>query len=116
MWKDRQSHQSSMIDLVIASNSAHVLMVEVVADLYTGSDHETLCWEFNDRGNDKWEIHTVATRRWKIQKLVKNEEKNKEGEWRQVWMNRIFPDGKPSLLSPLYHISVFKGFLDDIFG
>jgi hypothetical protein len=31
-------------------------------------------------------------------------------------MNRIFPDGQPSLLSPLDQISVFKGSLDDIFG
>jgi hypothetical protein len=31
-------------------------------------------------------------------------------------MNRIFPDGRPSLHSPLDQISVFKGFLDHIFG
>jgi hypothetical protein len=31
-------------------------------------------------------------------------------------MNRIWADGKPSLLSPLDQISVFKGFPDDIFG
>jgi hypothetical protein len=45
-----------------------------------------------------------------------NDEKNEEEEWRQEWMNRICPDGKPSLLSPLDQISVFTGFLDDIFG
>jgi hypothetical protein len=47
---------------------------------------------------------------------VKDDEKNKEEEWRQEWINRICPDGKPSLLSPLDQISVFKGFLDDIVG
>jgi hypothetical protein len=115
-WKGGHSHRSSTIDLVIASNSAQVSMVEIATDLYTGSDHETLCWEINDGGNDKWETHTVATPRWKIRKPVKNDEKNEEEEWRQEWMNRICPDGQPSLHSPLDQLSVFKGFLDDIFG
>jgi hypothetical protein len=42
-WKGGQSHQSSTIDLVIASTSAQVSMVEIGIDLYTGSDRETLC-------------------------------------------------------------------------
>jgi hypothetical protein len=96
----RQSHRSSMIDLVISSNSAQVSMIEIATDLYTGSDHETLVGEINDEGNEKWETHTVATPRKMIRKLVKNDEKNEEQEWRQQWMNRICPDGKPSLLSP----------------
>jgi hypothetical protein len=91
-WKGGQSHRSSTIDLVIASNSAQVSMVEIATNLYTGSDHEKLCWEINDGGNDKWETHTVATPHWKIRKLVKNDEKKEEEEWRQEWMNRIFPD------------------------
>jgi hypothetical protein len=114
-WKGGQSHRSSVIDLVIDSNSPQDSMVEISTDLYTGSDHETLCWEFNDGGNDKWETHTVATPCYKIRKPVKHDEKNNEEEWRQEWMNRICPDGKPSLLSSLAQISVFKGFLDDIF-
>jgi hypothetical protein len=75
-----------------------------------------VCWEINDGGSDKWETHMIATPRWKIRKPVKNDEKNEEEEWRQEWMNRICPDGTLSLLSPLDQISVFKGFLDDIFG
>jgi hypothetical protein len=110
--KGGQSHRSSTIDLVISSNSAQVSMVDIAIDLYTGSDHETLYWEINDGGNGKWETHTVATPRWKIRKPVKDGE---EG-WQQEWINRICPDGKPSLLSPLDQISVFEGFLDDIFG
>jgi hypothetical protein len=42
-WMGTPSHQSSMIDLVIACNSGQVSMVEIATDLYTGSDHETLC-------------------------------------------------------------------------
>jgi hypothetical protein len=60
MWKGGHSHRSSTIDLVIASNSAQVSMVEIVTDLYTESVHETLSWEINDGGNDKWETYTVG--------------------------------------------------------
>jgi hypothetical protein len=45
-----------------------------------------------------------------------NVEQNEEGEWSQEWMNQICADGQPSLLSPLEQISVFKRFLDTIFG
>jgi hypothetical protein len=68
--------RSSTIDLVIASNSVQVSMVEIATDLYTGSDHERLSWEINDGGNDKWETHTVATPRWKIRKPVKDDEED----------------------------------------
>jgi hypothetical protein len=73
-WKGGQSNRSSTIDLVIASNSAQVSMVEIATYLYTGSDHETLCWEINDGGNDKWETHTVATPRWKIDVIYEGEQ------------------------------------------
>jgi hypothetical protein len=49
-WKGGENHRSSTIELVIASHSAQVSMVEIASDLYTGSDHETLCWEIDDRG------------------------------------------------------------------
>jgi hypothetical protein len=49
-WKGGLSHRSSTIDLVIASNSAQISMVEIATDLYTGSHHETLCWEINNGG------------------------------------------------------------------
>jgi hypothetical protein len=115
-WKSGPSHASHTIDLVIASNPAQVLMVGIGIDVYTGSDHQMSCWEINNGGNCKWEIHTIATPCWKIRKMVQSEEKSEKEEWRQEWMNRICLDGKPSLLSPLDQISVFKGCLDDNFG
>jgi hypothetical protein len=58
-------------------------MVEIETDLYTGSDHETLCWAINDGGIDRWATHTVATSRRRIRKPVKDDEKNEEEEWRK---------------------------------
>jgi hypothetical protein len=49
-WKGGKNHRSSTIDLVIASHSAQVSMVEIGSDLYTGSDHDKLCWEIDDGG------------------------------------------------------------------
>jgi hypothetical protein len=43
MWKGRNNQRSSTIDLVIASDEAEVSMAEIAADLFTGSDHKTLC-------------------------------------------------------------------------
>jgi hypothetical protein len=53
-----------MIDLVIASSSAQVSMVEIATALFPGSDHKTLSWNINDGGNDKYKTHTVPTPRW----------------------------------------------------
>jgi hypothetical protein len=47
-WKGGNSHRSSTIGLVIASNKAQLSMAEIVTDLYTGSDHETLCLEIDE--------------------------------------------------------------------
>jgi endonuclease/exonuclease/phosphatase family metal-dependent hydrolase len=47
-WKGGTNHRTSTIDLVIASDAANISMVEVASDLYTGSDHETLCWEIDE--------------------------------------------------------------------
>jgi hypothetical protein len=80
-WKGGQTHQSSIIDLVNAFNSAEVSKVEIATDLYSGSDHGRLCRVINNEGNDKWEIYTVANPSWTDPKPVNNDEKNKEQEW-----------------------------------
>jgi hypothetical protein len=78
-WKGGQIHRSSMIDLVIASNSAQVSMVEIATDLYTGSDHETLCWEINDGDNDKWETHGSYSTLEDLETGEKRREKRRGG-------------------------------------
>jgi hypothetical protein len=57
-------------------------MVEIATDLYTGSDHETVCWEINNGGNDIWDTTTVATPPWKLPQPVKNDVHTEEEEWR----------------------------------
>jgi hypothetical protein len=47
-WRRGKNHRSSTIDLFIASNKAQLSMAEIATDLYTGSDHETLCWEIDE--------------------------------------------------------------------
>jgi hypothetical protein len=56
------------------------------------------------------------TPRWKIREPIKDDEKDEEDEWRQEWMNRLYLGGEPRLLMPLEQISLFKSYLDDIFG
>jgi hypothetical protein len=58
---------------VIASNETGVSMVEISSDLYTDSDHETLCWEINEIGNtrDTGELQKIETTRWKIRQPLK---------------------------------------------
>jgi hypothetical protein len=46
-WKGGKNYRPSTIDLVIATNAAQVSIAEIASDLYTGSDHETLCWEID---------------------------------------------------------------------
>jgi hypothetical protein len=115
-WKGKKNHRSSTIDLVIASNAAQVSIVEIASDLYTGSDHETLCWEIDEGGNMEWTTQQDLTPRWKIREPIKDDEKDEEDEWRQEWINRLYLGGEPRLLMPLEQISLFKSFLDDIFG
>jgi hypothetical protein len=52
-WKGEKNHRSSTIYLVITSNTAQVSMAEIASNLYTGSDHETLCSEINEGGSDE---------------------------------------------------------------
>jgi hypothetical protein len=115
-WKGGKNHRPSTIDLVIASNAAQGSIVEIASDLYTGSDHETLCWEIDEGGNKEWTTQQDLTPRWKIREPIKDDEKDEEDEWRQEWMNRLYLGGEPRLLMPLEQISLFKSFLDDIFG
>jgi hypothetical protein len=115
-WKGGKNHRSSTIDLVIASHSAQVSMVEIASDLYTGSDHETLCWEIDDGGWESWETHKISSPGWKIRKPFKDDERDEEEEWRQEWKSRLYPNGHSTPRTPLDQISLFKGFLDDIFG
>jgi hypothetical protein len=91
-------------------------MVEIASDLHTGSDHEPLCWEINEGGNQEGKTQQDLTRRWKFREPIKDDEKDEEDEWRQEWMNRLYPCGESRLLTPLEQISLFKSFLDDIFG
>jgi hypothetical protein len=53
-------HRTSTIDLVIASNEAELSIVEVASDLFTGSDHKTLYWEFNEKDRGNWKIDRRA--------------------------------------------------------
>jgi hypothetical protein len=80
-WKGGNNHRPSTIDLVIASNAAQVSIVEIGSDLYTGSDHETLCWEIDEGGNKEWTTQQDLTPRWKIREPIKDDEKDEEDEW-----------------------------------
>jgi hypothetical protein len=75
-----------------------------------------LCWEIDEGGNKEWTTQQDLSPRWKIREPIKDDEKDEEDEWRQEWMNRLYLGGEPRLLMPLEQISLFKSFLDDIFG
>jgi hypothetical protein len=83
-WRGGKNNRSSTIDLVISSNEADVSMMEIASDLYTGSDHETLCWEINEIGNtrDTGELRKIETTRWKIRQLLKHDDIDEEEKWR----------------------------------
>jgi hypothetical protein len=55
--KGGKNHRTCTIELVIASQEVDISMAEIATGLYTGSDHETLCWEIiqgyniRDQGN-----------------------------------------------------------------
>jgi hypothetical protein len=115
-WKGGKNHRLSIIDLVIASNAMQVSIVEIASDLYTGADHERLYWEIDEGGNKEWKTQEDLTPRWKIREPIKDDEKDEENEWQQAWMNQLYLDGEPRLLTPLEQISRFKSCLDDIFG
>jgi hypothetical protein len=115
-WKGGTMHRTSTIDLVIASNEAQVSAVEVASDLFTGSDHETLCWEFNEKDRENWETHRRAIPRWKIRQPIKNDDHDEEEEWRREWKRRIYSDDHATPLGSVDHISEFRKFLDDTFG
>jgi hypothetical protein len=87
-WRGGKNHRSSTIDLVIASNETDVSMAGIASDLYTGSDHETLCWEINEIGNtrDTGELRKIEITRWKIRQPLKNDDIGKEEKWREDWM------------------------------
>jgi hypothetical protein len=65
---------------------AHYLVsiVEIASDLNTGSDYETLCWEIDEAKNKEWTPQQDLSPKWKIQELIKDDEKDDEDEWRQV--------------------------------
>jgi hypothetical protein len=113
-WRGGQNHRSSTIDLVIVSNAAAVSMAEIATDLYTGSDHETLCWEIGNCSAE--ENRRVQTPRWKIPKPIKNDDIDEEEEWRNEWRRRTQHTEDAVRNSPLELIPLFKSFLDDIFG
>jgi hypothetical protein len=85
-WRGRQNHRSSTIDLVIASNAAAVSMAEIATDLYTGSDHETLCWEIGNCSVE--ENRRVQIPLWKIWKPIKNDHIDEGEDWRNEWSRR----------------------------
>jgi hypothetical protein len=115
-WKGKKNHRPSTIDLVIASNAAQVSIVEIASDLYTGSDHETVCCEIDQGGNTEGTTPQDLTPRWTIREPIKDDEKDEEDEWQQEWMNRLYLGREPRLLMPLEQILLFKSFLDDIIG
>jgi hypothetical protein len=41
-------------------------MAEIAADLFTGPDHETLCWEFDEKAGSNWETHKRTSPRLKL--------------------------------------------------
>jgi hypothetical protein len=75
-----------------------------------------LYWEIDDGGWEKWETYKVSSPGWKIRKPFKDDERDEEEEWRQEWKNRLYPDGHSIRWIPLEQSSLFKAFLDDIFG
>jgi hypothetical protein len=97
---------------VIASNETDVSMVEIASDLYTVSDHETLCWEINEIGNtsDTVELRKIETTRWKIRQPLKNDDIDEEEKWREDWMKRIHPDGDLDRAPPLNQIPFLRNF------
>jgi hypothetical protein len=78
-WRGGQNYRSRTIDLVIAPNAAAV---------YTGSDHETLCWEIGNCSAE--ENRRVQTPWWKIWKPIKNDDIDEEEEWHNEWRRRSF--------------------------
>jgi hypothetical protein len=61
-WKGKKNHRTSTIDLVISSHEADISTAEIATDLYTGSDHETICWEINEGYNssDRGKLRKAA--------------------------------------------------------
>jgi hypothetical protein len=113
-WKGGNNHQSSTIDLVIASNQAHVSMAEIASDLYTGSDHETLCWEIDDLEGTLDSRRNPKIVRSKRRPPIKNDEQNEEEECRQEWKRRRYADNN-SEAPLLMQIELVKT-LNDTFG
>jgi hypothetical protein len=113
-WRGGQNHRSSTIDLVIASNVATISVAEIASDLYTGSDHKTLCWEIGE--SSVKETKRMQVPRWKIRQPIKNQDINEEEIWRKEWNRRVQQNNDSIPKSPLDLIPLFKSFLDDIFG
>jgi hypothetical protein len=113
-WRGGQNHRSSTIDLVIASNTATISVAETASDLYTGSGHETLCWEIGK--SSAKEVKRMQVPRWKIRQPIKNQDINEEEIWCKEWNRRVQQNNDSISKSPLGLIPLFKSFLDDIFG
>jgi hypothetical protein len=113
-WKDGTNHRTSTINLVIVSDAANMSMVEVASDLYTGSDHEKLCWEIGE--GKRYETRKAGTTWWKISQPIKNNEIDEEEKWRMEWNNRKHKQRTSETSSPKEMVLLFKTFLDDVFG
>jgi hypothetical protein len=116
-WRGGKNHRTSTIHLVVASNEADISMAEIATDLYTDSDHRTICWGINEGYNirDRGELRKATTTRWKIRQPIKTDDIDEE-EWRKDWINRTCPNGGLNRAPPLGQIPLFETFLGDIFG
>jgi hypothetical protein len=89
-------------------------MAKIATDLYTGSDHETLCWEIGNCSAE--ENRRVQTPRWKMRNPIENDDIDEEEAWRNEWCRRTQQTEDAVCKSAFELTPLSKTFLDDIFG